>query len=47
MGSSPPTVLASRFCFCSEVKRYSFGKSRHRDLLRTKTKAIGQVLDAD
>jgi len=28
--------LASRFCFCTEVKRDSFGQSRHRDLLKTK-----------
>lgn len=39
--------LAGRFCFCSEVKRDSFGQSRHRDLLKTKTKAIEPVLDAD
>jgi hypothetical protein len=29
------------------VKRDSFGQSRHRDLLKTKTKAIEPVLDAD
>ena len=39
--------LASRFRFCSEMKRDSFGQSRHRDLLKTKTKAIEPVLDAD
>ena len=39
--------LAGRFCFCSEVKRDSFGQSRHRDLLKTKDEAIEQVLDAD
>jgi hypothetical protein len=39
--------LASRFCFCSAGKRNVFGQSRHRDLLKTKTKAIEPVLDAD
>jgi hypothetical protein len=40
MGSSPLTVLATRFRFCSDVKRDSFGHSRHRDLLKTKAEVI-------
>jgi hypothetical protein len=39
--------LAGRFCFCSEVKRDSFGQSRHRDLLKAKAEAVEPVLDAD
>jgi hypothetical protein len=32
--------LANRFCFCSEVKRDSFGQSLHRDLLKTKAETV-------
>src|SRR5262249_26695726 len=46
-GSSPLTVLASRFCFCSELKRDSFGQSGHGDLLKTKAEAVEPVLDTD
>ena len=39
--------LASRFCFCFEGKRNGLAQLRHRDLSKTKTKAIEPVLDAD